>query len=721
MVLVPLLAVAGITLTASATPAPTPHATAAAVPLAQPPVLPVPPVDDPTCPPGAVVPGCLPPVTPPPAPSPGPLPPVTEIPVPDPADCFPGSVLPGCPPPGGTEPPPACEGLNCIPQPVPPGAPAPGTPQAPGPGGEPESECGIFDPLACVTDGIEAFFRGVVTEALNPLLELLGTTLLTTPEPASLPAVGQLWTESWQLMLAVYATLIVIAGILLMGYETLQSRYTVKELAPRVVVGFLAGTLSQFVAVTGIRLANALSAAVMGDALDPAAAGKAMTDMVTGSLAGGGGWLFFIALALVAMIVVLLVTFIVRVMVTIAVIAAAPLALMCHALPHTEGIALTWWKGFGGLLAIQVGQSLTLVVALRVFFTPGGFTLFGPSVSGVVNLLLCLALMWILIKIPFWCLSPLRGNGRSLLGSLVRGAIAYKTMGLLGGAQSMLGGKGRKGGGRVRGSGAGGGVPDPPATRAGQFMLPMRVRRARPARRSPRLGELPGTGVGRRPGPGQMSLFTATGSGSQREVSANPRALPPEDLPGALPQDQLGLPIMTRRDPGRVGRRTVADDLADRPGMPPPVPQPGLLLPDGRINRNARPPAHLPRALIAPSTGMLPIHLRPAPPQPPRRTLADDLAHPAPTSPPPQPALITPSGHINRAARPPLRPIRDAYTGNRALASGQYPLPLGVRREPKPAAPPAAAKTASPPPKGRPGTQLRLPLDLPGRRGPTTK
>lgn len=102
--------------------------------------------------------------------------------------------------------------------------------------------------------------------------------------------------------------------------------------------------------------------------------------------------------------------------------------------------------------------------------------------------------------------------------------------------------------------------------------------------------------------------------------------------------------------------------------------------------------------------------------------MADDLANPTPPPRQTGPGLITPSGQINRAARAPRRPARDAYTGNRPLASGQYPLPLGVRREPKPTPPPASGQgTSAPPPKRRAGTQLPRPLDLPGRRGPKKK
>ncbi len=630
--------------------------------------------------------------------------------------CFPGSVLPEC---GNlpTQPPTSqpCDGPNCIPQPAP-----------RDPANE-ESECGFTDPVACVTEAIDTFFRGLVIGALNPLLDLLGKTVLSTPHPDLLPGIGQTWTDSWHLMLAFYGSIVMIAGLLLMGYETLQTRYTIKEIAPRIAGGFLAGTLSLFLATQGIEISNAVSAALMTGALNPDTAAKAMTDMILGSLNGGQGWLLFIGLALAVMLVVLLLTFIVRVLATMLLIAAAPFALMWHALPHTEGVAVFWWKAYGLLLIIPVGQAGALSASLRVFFTPGGFTVFGPTLNGVTNLLFCVALMWVLVKIPFWCLQPLRGgSGRSLLGSLVRGAIAYKTMGLLGGATSLFGGKGRKPGTSSRARGRDTEPADPPSTRTGQFMMPMRVRRTRPApRRSPRLGELPGTGTeaGRKPGPGQLSLFTTSGSGDEQAVAANPRALPVNPLPGALPRDQLGMPITTRRDPDRVGRRSLADDLAERrPGMPPPVPQPGLLTGDGRVNRNARPPAHLPRALVAPSTGMLPIHLRPAPPGTSRRSLADDLANPAPASPPRQtgPGLITPSGQINRAARAPRRPARDAYTGNRPLASGQYPLPLGVRRQPTPP-PPATDAAAPPPPKRRTGTQLPLPLDLPARRAPKKK
>nr|WP_284747717.1 hypothetical protein [Amycolatopsis sp. RTGN1] len=640
-----------------------------------------------------------------------PLPPITELPVP--ASCFPGSLAPDCAPPVDSTTP--CQGPNCIPQPstltpstVPP-APVPD-----GAGGD-SAECGLTSLTGCMIVAASALFAAVVAAGLNPLLDLLGKTLLTTPEPDQLPALGAAWTGSWHILLTAYVILVLLAGLIIMSYQTLQARYTVKELAPRLVVGFLAGTLSLFLATKGIQIANALSAAVLGEGTDPAAMTRSLITTVQGSLHGGGLFLGVLGLGLVAMLLVLLVVFIVRVIVTILLIAGAPIALMCHALPHIEGIAYLWWKGVGGVLAIQVGQSLTLVVTVKVFFAPGGFTIFGPSVSALVNLLLCIALMYVLIKIPFWFLAPLRSGRGSMLGRLARGVIAYKTMGLLAGA-----GAASKGSGRPRASGPSA-PADPPATRSGQFMLPMRTRRVAKPFPTPRRGwdEPPRAGVldGRGPGPGQLSLFTPSVRDGETGMRANPRALPLTDLPNALPADQLGLPMTVRRDPDRVARRTLADDLAALPAAGVPRRQPGLLTSDGRINRNARPPAKLPNALIAPSAGMLPIHLPPHSPRPARRSLADDLGDPARTNRAPQTGsgLITPSGQINRGARARRRPAPDAFSGNRPLASGQYPLPLGLRRQPKPAPPPAPEPEAAPT-REPAGTQLPLPLDLPPRR-----
>jgi hypothetical protein len=330
--------------------------------------------------------------------------------------------LPGQPPPP-----------DCIPQPVPSSMPSPGPVpgQVPGQGSSPESTCGITDIGACITEAINNFFRSVITAALNPLLELLSKTLLTTPTLDSLPRIGELWTQSWQIVLACYSIVVLLAGVLVMAHESVQTRYSIKEIAPRLAIGFLASALSLFVADKAIKLANALAEAVMDDGVDTNTAAETLKAITLGAL-NDGIFFIFMGIFLVGMLIALLVTYAIRVTLTIVLVAGAPLGLMFHGLPQTEWIAYLWWKAFGGCLAIQIVQSLTLITAMRVFLAPGGFTLLGPTATGLVNLIVSLALMYILVKIPFWILGSLRqGHRRSFVGGVARTYVTARTLALL--------------------------------------------------------------------------------------------------------------------------------------------------------------------------------------------------------------------------------------------------------------------------------------------------
>jgi hypothetical protein len=325
---------------------------------------------------------------------------------------------------------PPCTSQDCIPHPS---GSAPALPEGPTNGavsGEAtDTICAITSIGGCITTAINDFFRGLVTVALNPLLDLLSTSLLSTPSPESLPRVGELWNQSWQILLACYGLLVMAAGVLIMAHESLQAQYSIKEIASRLVVGFLAGALNLFLATKAIAVANALVTAVMGGGLDAGSAGETMKNMILTPLSGGGIFITFLGVFLTVAVIVLLITYIVRVAITIILVAGGPLAMMCHGLPQTEPVAFWWWKAFGGCLAIQIAQSLALITGVRVFLAPGGFTPFGATRSGLVNLLVTLALLYILIKIPFWILGSLRGGGhRSLVGTLARTYVIGKTL-----------------------------------------------------------------------------------------------------------------------------------------------------------------------------------------------------------------------------------------------------------------------------------------------------
>ncbi len=514
-------------------------------------------------------------------------------------------------------------------------APSPATPTAPDTnnpapeGSSGSAECGVTNINGCVENAIDGFFRRIVDSALNPLLELVSQTLLTTPEPSEIPQIGVLWNQSWQLVLSLYVLVVMAAGVLLMMRETLHTQWSIRELAPRLAIGFIAGAMSMVIATTAISFANALAAAMAGDGVDSDSAATALTELAT---TGPQSQVFGLLLmnALVIMLVVLLLTYVVRVAITVLLIVAAPLALMCHGLPGTEGVARWWWRSFAACLAIQVVQSLTLVTALRVFLTPGGWEVFGPNANGIVNLIVALALMGVLIKIPFWLLSVMKiGQGRSFVGSIARAYLAYKTLGLLKGTSS---GSRRAAAPRER-SASPSGPPDPyarvRATRDGQLMLPLEgVRRVR-----------------RRPSPAPAATRSAAPSRPARSSRGRQLAFdftPPDPYRGIRPGagGQYPLPIPVRRvrptpptppQPARASRRAGTGNRAQQLAFdftePPPVDPYARIRP----TRSGQYPLPIPVTRVTPTP---PPPIPPQPPAPaPRRSAGRQLHLPMPDLP----------------------------------------------------------------------------------------
>ncbi|MGW5917543.1 hypothetical protein ACWFPY_01000 [Nocardia fluminea] len=514
--------------------------------------------------------------------------------------------------------PPSTTSRPATPTPKTPGTttPTPGT----GPGSG-SAECGVTNINGCVENAIDGFFQRIVETSLNPLLDLLSKTLLTTPEPGSIPQIGVLWNQSWQLVTVLYVLVVMAAGVLLMARETVQTQWSIRELAPRLVVGFVTGALSMTIATAAIGFANALAGAVAGDGVDSGSAARALAELAIINNQSRA-FLLLLNLALVVMLLVLLISYIVRVTITIVLIVAAPLALMCHALPGLDGIARWWWRSFAACLAIQVVQSLTLVTVLRVLLTPGGWYLFGPDANEIVDTIVALALMFLLIKTPSWLLSVLKiGQGRSLAGSIVRGFIAYKTLGMLKGTTSSSA--------RTAASAASGprtpraarapraprttaGTSDPfarvRATRDGQLMLPLEGVRRVPRQPSPTPAQATGTPPSRpaRPPRGRQLAFDFTPPDPYRGIRAG--------VGGQYP-----LPIPVRR----VRPAPSAPVPPPERPNPRPVPGPGQLAFDLTEPATADPYARLRPTrsgqypLPFPVTRVKPVPPPPNPPQPP--------------------------------------------------------------------------------------------------------
>ena len=138
--------------------------------------------------------------------------------------------------------------------------------------GQQQPSCGFLDVSCEIGNAITSWFAALARDALRPLLTLAGETLLSSPQAGAIPAVHAMWATSLAIADSAYVLLVVIGAVIVMGHETLQTSYSAKDIAPRLVTGFLAANLSLVLISQATTVANALSAALAGSGVTPATA-----------------------------------------------------------------------------------------------------------------------------------------------------------------------------------------------------------------------------------------------------------------------------------------------------------------------------------------------------------------------------------------------------------------------------------------------------------------
>ncbi|NKQ52006.1 hypothetical protein HFP15_03830 [Amycolatopsis sp. K13G38] len=258
---------------------------------------------------------------------------------------------------------------------------------------------------------------------------------MTTPDLAGNPQISQLWDITRWVANSLFIVFVIVGGIVVASHETLQTRVTVKETLPRIVVGFIAVNASLSLIGLAISFVNGIATGILaGDSSGGITTG--VKDEIHRQLDQGGIFMILVALVVLILAVVLLALYVLRLTITIVIVVAGPLALVCHASPYTEGIAKLWWRALFGVLAIQILQAITLIVFVKVFFVqgtsgPGSSQLLGVS-GGLMNLVISVVLLFILIKIPSWVMQQVGLGGRSQVASIVKYALLAKGLGMLG-------------------------------------------------------------------------------------------------------------------------------------------------------------------------------------------------------------------------------------------------------------------------------------------------
>ncbi|MEV6986761.1 hypothetical protein AB0M95_36645 [Sphaerisporangium sp. NPDC051017] len=376
------------------------------------------------------------------------------------------------------EPPPAAPSPTANPQPTPPAMPAPATtptvptgpvltppvhpipstqPTAPvsppdsipTPTSEPDSasgeECGWLDFGCKINRALNGWFGLVVTEAIQPTFQTVGTLLLSAPPPDMVARVQELSAHVRLVANALLGLFVLAGGVIVMAYGSVQTSTTATEVAPRVVVAAITLNFSLTLCQYAIELANGLVGALLEEGVD----GRRAGDLIANKLANPVGQLqgpqmFLIWMIGLAVVMGLILAFIaiIRVALLLFLMIAAPLALLCHALPQTEHIARLWWRAFTGVLIMQVLQALVLILAFKVYFTDStdafatpasdpALAAVKPIVTRAIDTLVLIGLLFILIKIPGWVArSVWQPSQPQLLNRLIKTLIIYKTLGL---------------------------------------------------------------------------------------------------------------------------------------------------------------------------------------------------------------------------------------------------------------------------------------------------
>jgi hypothetical protein len=253
-------------------------------------------------------------------------------------------------------------------------------------------------------NGLVQWLGRTVEDLLGGLLAFLTAHIFVSPDVTVLPQVHAVAARSAMVVDACYGLAIVTAGIVVMVSGSAQVRYGIKELLPRLVVGFVLSNLALLLCSALIEVANAVTVAMVGPATPTERAVTAARTHVAAALSDEGTAMVAVILGvlIVVLLYVLVAGWLVRVAVLVVLAGVAPVALACYALPFTQPAAALWWRTLLGCLGTAALQAVAFSTGIRLLLDPdaGLPVALGLPGSDVLNLLLVAVVLWLTVKIP---------------------------------------------------------------------------------------------------------------------------------------------------------------------------------------------------------------------------------------------------------------------------------------------------------------------------------
>lgn len=279
-------------------------------------------------------------------------------------------------------------------------------------------------------DGVFSWLADRLTAALGWLLTFLTSTFFTSSDVTVFPQVQTLADRSALVVDTAYGLAVITAGVIGMTHDGFQVRYAVKDLIPRLVVGFVASAFATGVCAGVIAVANAVTTAMVGQA----ASGPRAIRFVADRLAHAS-WdptvrpvMVVIALLIVVLFFQLLFSWFARIATLLVLAGTAPIALACYGLPHTQPVADLWWRALLGTLATPLLQGVAFSTGVDLLLDPGhNFAIAAglPVGSDALNLFLIACLLVVTVRIPRLVARYVTqgGRGMSTAGVLLRAVV----------------------------------------------------------------------------------------------------------------------------------------------------------------------------------------------------------------------------------------------------------------------------------------------------------
>jgi hypothetical protein len=317
------------------------------------------------------------------------------------------------------------------------------------------------DWLVEALEGFLEFWQGVFADIRSGLISFLVEMDWIHLSNLSWVTGQPLATEFLALAYVGYGLVIVVGGFIVMAHESIQTRYTIREIAPRLVAGLLLAGLSATLVQQAMEVNNSIVDGFSTIAHDAGGSGVAHLEDFPNKLDPDAWWnaeadyadcvaeegedsdscekpnvtvdILWILLTSICLLVLIFTAFI-RNIAFFFVVVCAPVALACHGLPVTEWAATLWWRMLGACMASSIGQAALVWVWVKMTY---GFYWGHLFHIQVVDLYL-LVIVWMMWKVHQQAFRIARGRPLQIPGSRLVGALVMSK------AMDVMGSRGRK-------------------------------------------------------------------------------------------------------------------------------------------------------------------------------------------------------------------------------------------------------------------------------------